>query len=200
MLSALFFDIASLGLPAEIQIVPWALALIWAIYGLEVAGITQMPRIDVRGNPMTVVTSGLGHFHLLHIGSNSLGLVIMLSTYMIMVDDPWLGLVVMYLGPSSLIWLAWPKDHNIGRGLSDFLYAMNGWFVFCALDLSRTAYYSPIIFIVAMVFLAISIKGSLPGEHNKGVAWDAHMAGLVVGLAWGAYYYGYLDVWIERYL
>ncbi len=190
MLSDLFFSIGNLGLPAETQIIPWVLAVIWSVFALEQAGLVRMPRVDPRGDLTGILTANLGHESLAHIASNSMGVMFLLWWYMKHTPDPWVGLAVMYFGSTGLYWLLGASSNNNGRGMSYALYALNGWFLVWIFNKGQGS-------LIMMAILAaaglVIIKHSLPGDH--GVAWSAHLSGLVVGVSWAFFSFGYADRW-----
>ena len=186
MLHNLFFDTASLGLVPEAVIIPWLLTIIWGVYFLESFGPKLMSEVDVRGDPKTIITAQLGHQNLKHIAGNSAGAILLIHLYLKVTDDPWLGLAVMFFGSSGLFWLLGPKNHNHGRGLSYFLFAMNAWFL---VYLHSKGY--GLIFLASTVII---VKHVLPG--SKG-AWDGHLSGFLVGLGWNLYEFGHLQKWID---
>lgn len=194
-----FFDIGRFGIPSEVQIIPWVLAVIWGVFVLENLGMMRLPAIDPRGNILTIVTANLGHQGWKHIASNSIGVIFLLYLYMTKTPDPWLGLVVMFLGSTGLFWLFGPSDHNHGRGLSYALYALNGWILVWIYD---SAVKSPDLKTWALLAIGtiVVIRGSIPGDHNKGIAWSGHLSGLIAGLLWSTYYFGYLGEYVSRYL
>jgi len=193
MLERIFFDIASFGVPSKIQIIPWVLAVIWGIFFLERLGLFYLKAIDVRGDPTTIITANLGHQSLAHITSNSIGAILLLWIYLSFTADPWPGLIIMFLGSSGLYWLVGPSSNNHGRGLSYALFALMGWWLVWASTADETS----IIYWGMLAIAAWFTLGQcMPGEQTQGKAWDGHLSGLVFGLGYALYDFGYLAKWI----
>ena len=180
MLSDLFFDIGRLGLPSETQPAVWIVSAIIGAHLLERAGVISVPNLQARGDLSGVVTVLFGHSGFPHLLSNAIGLAILLSTYLVFVDDPWPGLIVMALVPGLLTWAFASRMHE-SRGASDLVYALFGWWlVYFASPLPLPAILLIVAFMAGIGFFATMNPF---GTHHR-IHLMGHFYGFVTGVVW----------------
>jgi membrane associated rhomboid family serine protease len=135
--------------------------------------------------PWTIITSMFAHADFFHIFSNML-VLFFFGRIVYKVMGGWRFLLVYFIGgiAGNLLYLWIGPSSSIALGASGAVYAIAGTLVVLMPNM-RVALWGIIpmpLWIFAIVFLGLL---SIPPFAGPNIAWQAHMGGLVVGLAAG---------------
>jgi len=174
-----------------VQPVVWLVLALWAAFALEKIGLTPPLQFNPRGDVTGVALSLFGHANLSHLTSNTIGIIGLLSLYLIVETDPLVGALVMALVPGLIYWAtANPKITVVG--ISGFVYALAGWWVVHSLATGRVTGFAVVTF--ALFFLGVFERMN-PFQSIPGIAVVLHFWGFVVGAAWAAWSMGLFEQW-----
>jgi len=195
MLSDLFLDIGALGLPGELQPMIWAVAALWLAFLLEKIGLVAIPNLQARGDIVGIITSSFGHANLAHLLSNSIGLVILMSLFLLATPSPWGGLAVFVLGSGALYWIFGPSRVQV-RGASDVVYALAGWWVVFSLATGRVTGFAVVTF---GMFVYGLFEAMHPFHDQGGVSATGHFYGFLAGGVWSAHSLSLFDPFLQQW-
>jgi membrane associated rhomboid family serine protease len=171
--------------------------LIWVLIAINIVlfiATTISPQIMVqlgliplflKAHPWTAVTSMFLHANLWHLLFNMMTLYFF-GTFLLMLMDTKRFLLVYFIGGiiGSLFfaWLAPPL--SLAVGASGAIYALGGTLVVMRPKVRVLFYFFPM-----PLWLAILIGFLLTLFPGNGIAWQAHLGGLVVGLIAGYFFW-----------
>jgi membrane associated rhomboid family serine protease len=129
----------------------------------------------------TIVTAMFVHANFLHIFFNMLTLYFFGTFCLQLIDTKWF-LVVYILGGISgnILFLLIGPENSAVVGASGAIYAIGGVLVMMRPSLRVYLY-----FLIPMPLWVVIILGFLITAFSGGVAWQAHLGGLIVGLIAG---------------
>ena len=137
----------------------------------------------LASHPWTLITSMFAHGGIFHIMSNMLVLYFFGTFLVALVGEKWFAAVYFVGGIAGnlLFWLLVP--YGAALGTSGAIYAVGG-----ALMVLRPRQPTMLLFIPIAIPLWVSILIGFALALSPGIAWQAHLGGLVVGILAGFYF------------
>ena len=181
MLEDLFFDIERLGYPSELQGVPWVISILWVLFFAEKVRLIDLPNLRPRGDVIGIVTTHFGHGNLPHIISNSIGLAIFLSLYLVFSEADYAGIAIMALAASGVYWLI-GRGNVQTRGASAVVYALAAWWLVYCVVAGQLGWFvlSAVILISRGFFDAMDLSVA----KDTHVDVFGHFLGFASGIGW----------------
>jgi membrane associated rhomboid family serine protease len=135
-------------------------------------------------NYWTILTTMFVHANFLHIFFNMLTLYFFGTFCLQLIDNKWF-LVVYFIGGifGNILFLLIGPAYSAVVGASGAIYAIGGVLVMMRPTLRVYLY-----FLVPMPLWVVIIIGFLLTAFSGGVAWQAHLGGLIVGLIAGFFF------------
>ncbi|MBN2186211.1 MAG: rhomboid family intramembrane serine protease [Dehalococcoidia bacterium] len=135
--------------------------------------------------PWTIISNVFVHGSLWHILFNMLSLYF-LGSFLIRLLGEKKFLAVYFLGGivGNIFYILLAPALSIGIGASGAIFALGGALAMMAPKLPVFMFFIPVpvpLWIAMLIFLVISFLG-------RGIAWQAHLGGLLLGLGAGYYY------------
>jgi membrane associated rhomboid family serine protease len=144
--------------------------------------VLTKPLLD--SNYWTILTAMFVHANFLHIFFNMLILYFFGTFCLQLIDNKWF-LVVYFIGGifGNILFLLIGPAYSAVVGASGAIYAIGGVLVMMRPTLRVYLY-----FLVPMPLWVVIIIGFLLTAFSGGVAWQAHLGGLIVGLIAGFFF------------
>ena len=149
---------------------------IYSLLGLSAANFTHQP--------WTIITNLFVHGSFSHILFNMISLFF-LGRFLIQLVGEKKFLVVYFLGgiAGNILFILLARPFDVGIGASGAIFALGGALVMIAPELKVLIIPIPVpvpLWIAIIIFLLISFV--------PGIAWQAHLGGLLLGLGAGYYF------------
>ncbi len=139
---------------------------------------------EFPSHPWTIITSLFAHANIIHILSNMLVLYFFGTFLVSLIGERWLAVVYFLGGIAGNLAFWWLVPGGEALGASGAIFALGG-----ALLVLRPNQPTMMLFIPVTIPLWVSVVvGFLLTFGSAGIAWQAHLGGLVLGVLAGFFF------------
>jgi len=181
-----------------LKVALWFTALLWVILIVDTVMGLGLARFGLRPGHLEgligVLTAPLLHSGPEHLFSNSLPLIISLTTILYLYPQSSLRVIpLIWIGSGVLAWII--GRHNLHFGASGFVYGLLAY-VFIS-GLLRLDMRSVAVSVMVWFLYGSMIWGVLPIRPN--MSWELHLGGAILGVALAIVYRRWDKVPVKRY-
>ena len=161
----------------------WTIAIIDLLLPIDLTTLGVYPRtlFGLIGIPLSVFL----HSGFSHLASNSLPLLFLMATLIIVYPKPaFPAMLFMVLYANILVWIFGRPAYHVGA--SGLVYSLVA-FLIAAGYFKRRPLFAIIAFIIAIVYGGL-VWGVVPGLVGWYISWESHLFGAIVGVYLAHFY------------